>query len=173
MPELVLTVQGKADVLTEYATRYPRRVLIETGLCDGMGTGMRIDRVALGIERYIVLDIDPDQCLQAHAATLTMAGDSGLNMPNALALVDMPAIFWLDAHFNTEAGDVQQERMCPLLDELTAIRAWPHAAVSVVLIDDVRLFGQPGWPSDEEITALLWPMWFAEDEDDILRLTPR
>ncbi len=179
MSEAVLTMQGKADVLTDYAARYPRRVLIETGLWEGWGTGMRIDRTALGIELYAVIDFDPVNCEKAEALETGAAvwcGDSGEMMPFVLRYLDVPAIFWLDAHLNEEY-DGRQERMCPLLDELAAIRAWPHAAESVVLIDDIRLFGEPGWPTREELATLLHvdvqpPRWWVEESADILRCTP-
>ena len=62
----------------------------------------------------------------------------------------------------------------PLLEELKAILTWEHAPASVVLVDDMRLLGQPGWPARADLAGLdLGEIWDAEETADILRLTPR
>ena len=99
-------------------------------------------------------------------------GDSAYLLPMLLASRNGPAFFWLDAHLVEEA---YEENSSPLDAELAAILAWPHAAGSVVLIDDVRMMGREGWPAVRGVLEQAYVRpghWAMEVKDDILRLTP-
>src|SRR3954471_3406710 len=57
--------------------------------------------------------------------------------------------FWLDAHFshgNTARGDVNT----PVLSELATVLARGRGG-DVILVDDARELGQPGWPNEQEL----------------------
>jgi hypothetical protein len=163
-----LAPDGKVAVLRSYAERYPGRAFVETGLYQGRGSG---EHLADLCSPLIALDMQERNCADARPRyTAVLEGDSGERLPEALELLDAPAIFWLDAHLVDEY-DGRQERMCPLLDELAAIRAWPHGYASVVLIDDYRLFGSPGLPSVAEVEAAA-SGWAWALADDIVRLEP-
>jgi len=72
-------------------------------------------------------------------------GDSIAVLPKILANIDGSSLFWLDGHWSggrTSGSD----RECPVLDEIEAIDASPHAAGSCVLVDDARLFLGPPPP---------------------------
>lgn len=125
---------------------------------------------------YFVVDNDPRNCSAARGndpSATVVDGDSGSVLPLILADLDSSALFWLDAHswVGPEFGD--NPPGSPLLAELDAILAWPHAATSVVLVDDLRLMDPPllGWPTLASILSRT-AIWECEEADDILRLTP-
>ncbi|MGZ6792773.1 MAG: hypothetical protein ACXVFV_07450, partial [Mycobacteriales bacterium] len=66
-------------------------------------------------------------------------------LPAMLGQVPGPALYWLDGHGGTfGANDTPAHvRECPVLEELAVIDRHPHAAASVVLIDDARAFFGP------------------------------
>ena len=72
-------------------------------------------------------------------------GSSEVVLPELLVDIHEPAVFWLDGHGS--AGETAgEEQECPVLGELAAINAWPHARDSVVLVDDARYFLGPPPP---------------------------
>ncbi len=87
-------------------------------------------------------------------------GSSPARLPEILAQLKSPAIFWLDAHWcggsTYGAGDE-----CPLLDEIALVIE--QAANHIIIIDDARLFLKPPskyhsgdqWPGLDEIIGLL------------------
>lgn len=164
----------KVDLLGSYLTDSRARVLVETGLYGGGGSGMNfVDRVA----QYVILDKDPGNCRIAkdnYPDALVICGDSGREMPGLLSRLHVPALFWLDAHLvvDLDETDALDEWPCPLLAELEAIRAWEHGYTSTVLIDDLRLLGSYGWPSPWDVLGACSGWAFAEG-NDIIRLTPR
>jgi hypothetical protein len=91
-----------------------------------------------------------------------LLGSSEDVLPELLAELDEPALFWLDGHWS-EGETAGEDRECPVLAELAAIDAWPHASQSAVLIDDARFFlGPPippykpeAWPTLREVLDAL------------------
>lgn len=85
-------------------------------------------------------------------------GDSARALPELLAEIHNPCIFWLDAHF-CQGTDDPPEIECPLMDELYAINTHAYAGRHVLLIDDARLFTHPPpyphdptrWPTIEAV----------------------
>ena len=163
----------KVDLIGRYLADSGRRVMVETGLYGGGGSGMNfVDRLDL----YVILDMDAENCLTARAnfpAAVVVSGDSGKTLPGLLERLHVPALFWLDAHLVADIDETAalDKWPCPLLDELAAIHAWPHAYTSTILIDDVRLFGSYGWPNRADVLAACHG-WQLAEADDILRLTP-
>jgi hypothetical protein len=176
----------KTAMLAKYAEDYGLDVLIETGLDRGRGSGMFVD-----VERYIALDYNEDNVTRARGRGFDARhGDSGKLMAEVLNEVDEPALFWLDAHgidCHSEqvisAAEFPGWEKLPLLRELEAIAAWPHAAKSVVLIDDMPLMaywvsvGQGGgeafsWLPFNTFLDGLDVRWDWDLRDRILRLTP-
>ncbi len=175
MAEIVLGWQEKHRLVYEYAQPYG--ILVETGLYNGGGATTTIANMHRGegpLTLY-ALDISRGNVDKARAAGVqAFQGDSAVMLPQLLERIQRPACFWLDAHTASE-GD--EEDHSPLMAELDAILAWPHAAASTVLVDDLRMYGREGWPSLKEILlALGFPflcLWGLQESDDILRLTPR
>ncbi len=167
-PPADLTYTAKQEVLRDYFDRYRPRAVVETGLYNGQGSSYQfIDKAAV-----IVCDLRQDWCEQAerNGVTLAVCGDTRDTFQSVLDVLDGPALFWLDSH---AIADAIEENDSPLESELAAILPWEHAAGSVVLIDDVRMMGLPGWPVVEDVVSMCEPMWGVEVRDDIVRCTPR
>jgi len=178
-----LTCTDKRAVLRAYFDRYQPKVVVETGIWAGGGSCMQF----AGEATVYLIDCDEDNCEQAHSScpsAVVLCGDSADVLPHLLAQLEdyvrideiMPALFWLDAHYVPEIDGEEHavDHPTPLLAELQAILGWEHAARSVVLVDDLRLLGEPGWPSRAELAALdLGETWDTQEQADILRLTPR
>ena len=167
-PEADLSYTEKQAVLREYFDAFRPAVVIETGLYNGNGSSYQFH----GEAEIAVFDISEEQCRIAlqRGATYAIGGDTRDSFAQFLALVTRPALFWLDSH---AVVDVEEENDSPLMEELDAIQAWPHARESVVLIDDMRMMGLPGWPTVEHVRAKVAGWWTRSEEADIMRLTPR
>ena len=169
-PEADLSWWEKQQVLADYFDRWRPAVVVETGLYNGIGSCYQF----IGRARVVVCDISRRQCEQAEQAGVTWAvpGDTRETFARVLENVHAPALFWLDSHLVTVGGDDRND--APLREELEALIAWPYAARSVVLIDDVRLMGLDGWPSLEWVLGAcrLSGFWQVEVADDVVRCTP-
>jgi hypothetical protein len=104
-----------------------------------------------------------------------LLGDSCQVLPHVLHELQVPALFWLDAHWSggvTGRGDTQT----PLIEELQLVLAHPVDG-HVVLVDDARLLGvDEDYPTLNEICALVAlrrPDWVCEVACDIVRLHAR
>lgn len=169
----------KSALLAEYAALQGCRTLVETGLYEGQGSGMKL----AGRLRYIALDWQEENVRRAreegHEAYL---GDSAallvqlLVRPEALLTdpLEPPCLFWLDAHaLDASEGSPQ---VCPLLGELAAVVGWEHAARSVVLIDDLWGMGTlAGWPTLDELRERVDAagLWERDETGGIMRLVPK
>lgn len=167
-----LNYAEKQQVLADYWQRYgPFRFIVETGIWQGGGSAMQFRSER---SEYVAIETDRGSAARAWERGYDVrVGDSAELLPQLLLARDAPAFFWLDAHLVEEA---YQENSSPLLAELQAIVAWPHAARSVVLVDDVKMMGRDGWPSVRELlrAAYVRPgFWNVEIADDILRFTPQ
>jgi hypothetical protein len=107
-------------------------------------------------------------------------GDSGEVLPALLAAVSPPCLFWLDDHlpeyyarrYYPGEDAFQGKAPSPVLEELACIFSRPHPG-HVLLIDDARLFGSPGWPSLADLRDFLSRQgmnWQLENRDDIIRI---
>jgi hypothetical protein len=100
-------------------------------------------------------------------------GDSTDVLPRILAELREPALFWLDAHVSTTRS-ARGTLASPAREELELILAHPVPG-HVVLVDDARLLtGEDGWPSVDELRALVAakPGLRFEVSDDIVRVFP-
>lgn len=171
----MLTHAEKVELIRGYLNACGSRIMVETGLYGGGGSGMNFAREGL-LDLYVILDLSEENCdlaKQSFPDAWVICGDSAQTIRVALAQIHQPCLFWLDAHLvadidTTEALDLNP---CPLVGELEAIRAWPHAHASTILVDDVRLFGSYGWPTASAVHALT-DGWQVAEADDVLRLTP-
>ena len=103
---------------------------------------------------------------------VTCGESSGL-LPQILAGIREPVVFWLDAHYSggiTARGATE----CPLERELHIIAEHP-CHDHIILIDDVRLMGSGDYPSLEKVRELVRginPRYRIEVHDDMLRCEP-
>ena len=101
-------------------------------------------------------------------------GDSGLLLPDLLAHLERPALFWLDGHYSGGAT-AEGTKHTPISQELQAIINHPIKK-HVILIDDARCFdGTNGYPRlDELIREVQTDLNYnIEVSTDIIRMTPR
>lgn len=149
------------------------RVFAETGTFKGdMVAHMMADP---DIESVYSIELSPELYLDAldrlqgvpRRGRLTLlCGDSAAILPATLTRIKKPTLFWLDAHPG-EIGTAGTYGKTPLANELSAIRDWNGTCV--VLIDDVRLFGEPGWPTLAQVESAMVG-WSAKLVDDVLML---
>lgn len=168
-PPADLAYGEKLELLRSYLQASGLRTMVETGLYNGRGSGMELADL---LDTYYIIDVSEEQIVAAikQGYTDVWTGDSGVLMPGVLASLHKPAFFWLDAHLvSTE----DEPNASPLLAELAAIVAWPHATTSTVLIDDVRLMARKGWPSLEQVLAVCESVWSCTVARDVLRCVPR
>ena len=166
-PDADLDYAQKQQVLRDYFDRYRPEYVIETGLYALRGSCFQF------VDEADVIAFDPD--IENRRAAM----DAGCIAvyPNAIDLkrvlqvaVRAPAMFWLDAHAVVEK---REDNYSTLREELRGIVAWRHAPGSIVLIDDMRMMGLPGWPTLTEVRALTEGLWDREERDDVMRLTPK
>jgi hypothetical protein len=168
-----LTPEGKQRLLRQTARAHSLRVFVETGTHAG-------DTLAAMLAEPIIID-------RAYSAELSEShferaaerfegeprlelyrGDSARYVRELVPRLDAPTLFWLDAHPG-EPGTAGRYGESPLRDELRAIFAAPRFD-HVVLIDDVRLFRERGWPSLDEVTQIA-SGWKVAVEMDIARIS--
>jgi hypothetical protein len=165
----------KQEILRDYARRFELEVFVETGTYLGdttsalKGDFSRIVSIELSDALY-------ERARRRFAGTehvTIMHGDSGKILPQVVAGLAEPALFWLDGHYS--AGiTARGEKETPVFEELEAVLDSPVAKSHVILIDDVRLFnGRDGWPSLDDLRAFVADRNSSvdfEERDDILRI---
>lgn len=165
----------KARAVINQARGHNVRVLVETGTCVG--------EMARKCSKHFkqIWTIELSETLAAEAArrlatrrnVRVVCGESSVLLPQILAAIREPVVFWLDAHYSggvTAKGATE----CPLERELQII-AEHTCHDHVILIDDVRLMGSGDYPSLERVCELarcINPRYRIEIRDDFLRCEP-
>lgn len=163
----------KQTIVKDYQRRFKLRVFVETGTF----AGEMIDAVLGRFDRIYSIELDDRWYANAvkrfagRSEVTLLHGDSATRLPEVLAELTEPALFWLDAHYSgplTARGPLDS----PIVQELEAIAGHPVRG-HVILIDDIRDFtGAGGYP---EASALLQhlraqhPGATVEIRDDVLR----
>ena len=127
------------------------------------------------------IELDAGLCMKARERFTDVPnvniiqGDSSNILPDILASVKQPCLFWLDGHYSgdiTAKGDLNT----PIKKELERIFAHPIKN-HVILIDDARCFtGQNDYPTMEDLkkfVAKKRPKWIFEIKNDIIRIHER
>lgn len=126
--------------------KYPNKYFVETGTYLGNSVQLALD---CGFEKIITMEINPDKVEKVKkrfskeiedGKVVVIEGDTVDVFPKAIEMVDAPATFWLDAHWD---DGPKGEYLCPLPIELECLLN--HSIKEhTLLIDDRRLFGVPG-----------------------------
>ena len=104
-----------------------------------------------------------------------LQGDSGTLLPELLAGIKEPCLFWLDAHYS---GGVtgQADSETPIVKEIKSILEHP-CSDHVILIDDAREFtGNNNYPTLEELRQILKNSrreWQMTVDADVIRIHKR
>lgn len=171
----------KQRVVLEYARRYALRILIETGTYYGeMVAGMnhhfnRID----SIEQNPELAARAAKEFQRYRHIHIIQADSQRAIPELLASLTQPALFWLDAGYYGWSGlQGDRQRLGVELDAiLRHAAAHKQASGHVILMDDANgLNGQNGAPTIADVTRSVesdFPGHKVEVAYNILRITPQ
>ncbi len=165
----------KQQVLLRYAERFAIARLVETGTFRGD----MVDAVKRKFRR--IWSIELDASLYRKAATrfarydhiFILHGDSGQVLPEILAGIGGPCLFWLDAHYSGP-GTAKGNLDTPIMDELQFILNHP-VKDHIILIDDARCFiGQNDYPPIRKVRELIasyrGQAWAFLVKDDIIRI---
>lgn len=142
---------AKRALLRAVASEHGLRVFVETGTYMGeTAWALRNE-----LDRIETIELEPTLARLARIRfkrtpnVRVHEGDSAAVLPRILETLTEPALFWLDAHPSTDR--TAQDGPIPLRAELAAIGRHPVTG-HVVLIDDLRYLGTPGYPDLAEIT---------------------
>jgi hypothetical protein len=167
----------KHDIVRHHADRYGLATLVETGTYMGGTIEALEDRFAR------IYSIELDDALYerararfAHLPHVTILhGDSAQMLPELLAQLREPALFWLDGHYSGP-GTAKGRRETPIVEEILAVLAHPVAG-HVILVDDARVFGTwPDYPTLAEFRRIVTtraPALEFTIADDIIRIHPK
>lgn len=166
----------KQMTVAKYGRRYHLRCLVETGTYYGeMVAALRKQ-----FDRVYSIELDPKlaeysrQRFKNDPQVKILEGDSGVLVPEVVAQLDRPAVFWLDAGYY--GVDLTKGDLSRLLTELRAILS-SSVREHIVLMDDARMFVG----TDRKFTASQLVAWIereypdrkVEIARDIFRVTPR
>jgi hypothetical protein len=162
----------KQRVIIEYVRRFRPDTFVETGTYRGD----TLAKIAPLVRRAISIELDPVLAelavrrFQSRPSTEIITGDSAVVLPDLVASLTEPALFWLDGHFS--GGATAESADIPIMVEVDTVLS--SNVDHVVLIDDVRLFdGTHGYPTIPELSALVSqrrPLWTLEVQSDIARV---
>ena len=165
----------KQRVVREYGERFGLPTLVETGTYYGeMVAAMKNH-----FERIYSIEYVPELASRATRKfardehVRIFCGDSRLVMPEVLALMEGPALFWLDAGYYGWVGIRTNEQRLSAELEMILSHRFPH----IILLDDARgLIGRDGIPSVADVKSYVestFPQRSVEVEYDIMRITLR
>jgi hypothetical protein len=165
----------KQKVVREYGVRFALKNLVETGTYYGeMVAAMKGH-----FERIYSIEFVPGLAERAqrkfarYPQVRIFCGDSRVVMPEVLALLAGPSLFWLDAGYYGWVGKQgDQQRLSAELEMILS-----HRYSHIILLDDARgLTGQDGIPSVGDVTSYVesrFPQRSVEVKYDIMRITLR
>lgn len=130
------------------AAHGPEISCIETGTLNGDTTEFlsSIFKKVITIEAFEPLYQKAEKRFIDKLNVQTLFGDSGELIEEAISQCpnDQPILFFLDAHFSGEGtGKGKAGSTCPTFNELFAIQKLRNLNRCVILIDDMRNFGNP------------------------------
>jgi hypothetical protein len=165
----------KQKIVREYGEKFGLHTLVETGTYYGeMVAAMKnhFDRI-YSIEYVQELASRATRKFACDEHVRIFCGDSRLVMPEVLALLEGPALFWLDAGYYGWVGiRTNEQRLSAELEMILGDR-FRH----VILLDDARgLIGRDGIPSVADVKSYVestFPQRSVEVEYDIMRITLR
>lgn len=162
----------KQRVVREYAEEFTLHILVETGTW----LGDMVYATRNTFSRIFSIELDEELCERARSRfsrfdhISIVQGDSGEVLPEILANITRPCLFWLDGHAMVDG--VRGKLITPIRQELHHVLN--HSITDhVILIDDARLFvGRADYPTIEEVKGSVLnrhPEWVFTVRDDIIR----
>jgi len=166
----------KRWVIATYLRRYGFRQFVETGthLGDTLAQVARDRQIqCTSIELADSYYLEAVRRFSTYPNVRLLHGDSGILLPQLVAELKQPALFWLDGHYSggtTAKGQLET----PISVELRAILNAPISG-HIILIDDVRCFdGTHDYPYLDQLLRDVRQdgHYTIEVSADIARLTP-
>ena len=166
----------KQRLIRKLARKFETPIFIETGTYLGdMCLAMRRRfRSIYSIELDERLYHRAENLFAGHDHVTLLQGDSAAMLPQVLAQVEDPCLFWLDGHYS---GGVtaRSSQDFPIIDELNHI-GLHEVDAHVVLIDDVRTFtgtrGAPALGDVLEAGKAAFPRHELAITNDVIVFTP-
>jgi len=165
----------KQKVVREYGEKFGLKTLVETGTYYGeMVAAMKshFDHI-YSIEYVPALAERATRKFAGDEHVRIFCGDSRVVMPEVLALLNGPALFWLDAGYYGWVGMETDKQRLSAEMEMILSHPYPH----IVLLDDARcLTGQNGIPTVSDVKAYVeskFPQRSVEVKYDVMRITLR
>jgi hypothetical protein len=165
----------KQRTVREYAQRFGLRALVETGTYYGEMVAAMKRRFAeiYSVEYEHALAVRAKEKFGRCPHIHIVEGDSQKAIPEIIASLREPALFWLDAGYYGWAGlQGDKQRLTSELDSILRDQRFRH----VILMDDARgLDGQNGAmtvPQLKQHIEASFPGRRVEVKHDILRITP-
>jgi hypothetical protein len=165
----------KQKVVREYGGKFALRTLVETGTYYGE----MVAAVKKHFDRVYSIEFVPELAERAQRKFASdprvriSCGDSRVVIPQVLAQLTAPALFWLDAGYYGWVGQRTDDQRLSAELEMILSHPFPH----IILLDDARgLTGKDGIPSVDEVKAFVestFPGRAVQVEYDIMRITPR
>jgi len=167
----------KERIVARYASAFGVAILVETGTFLGeMDYALRdVFREIYSIELGAQIAQRARRLLRSYPHIQVMQGDSATVLPQILAGISEPCMFWLDGHYS--AGITAKGNLAtPVMQELKTIFA--HTVKDhVVLIDDARCFdGTHDYPTLDgvsEFVAAHRPNFAFSVANDVIRIHPQ
>lgn len=139
----------KRIYLRRLAKKYKLKVFVETGTYRGE----TINALKNSFDSLYSIELSTELYNKARAKFSRYPrikiynGDSKNILPQIVAQLKVPTLFWLDAHYS---GGVTAFSENPIIDEITTIIQAKKE--DVIVIDDLRLFGiEPDYPKYQDL----------------------
>jgi hypothetical protein len=165
----------KQKVVREYGEKFGLKTLVETGTYYGEMVAAMKSR----FELIYSVEYDPELAERAmrkfarDERVRIFSGDSRAILPEVLASLNGPALFWLDGGYFCWVGKRTDEQRLTTELEMILSHPYPH----IVLLDDARgLTGRDGIPSVSDVRDYVeskFPQRTTEVKYDIMRFTLR
>ncbi|MGH6990881.1 MAG: hypothetical protein ACREE3_13370, partial [Stellaceae bacterium] len=158
---------------------YGARIFVETGTFRGDTVARVLPRfdAIVSFEIFAPLAAAARHRFADAPKVRIIEGDSGALLDSALAGIDAPILFWLDAHYSGP-GTGRGNEASPIAREMAVIHNTRIAAghPDMVLIDDARVFdGEGGYPERDPFMAETAARWgyTARTADDCIFFLPK
>ncbi len=132
---------------TDYIRRFTNALPIAAFIETGTAGGESVTEAATFFPICHTIEIVPGRADRNYPENVrTYTGNSPDFIPEIVSWYKNEWIFfWLDAHWSEPVESKENEKECPLIDEIKSI----NHAKSIIMIDDARLFlGPVVWPCD-------------------------
>lgn len=165
----------KQLTVSEYASKYNLKILVETGTY----LGDMINSVISNFDKIYSIELDVELFQLANIRFSGVKkinlfqGDAGSVLQDVLKQINSPSLFWLDAHFSSGVT-ARSELDTPIQQELIQIFKHPLAQHHVILIDDARCFnGKGDYPTITSLQKCAETAGFSQFtvKDDIIRMS--